>query len=572
MKINKADDLKKIKKEGMKLLSPAALRITVGAATCGFAKGAGKVFEALKYEAKKQKVKADVVVVGCNGLCYAEPIVEVIRSGKPRITYGNVPVERVSELVKAIKTGKLVKDLVLMRRDEEKSPLEKGAVIKYSKGKLSRELSTVKEYRKLDFFKNQTKLISSNAGTISPERIEEYIALGGYAALAKILSALIPEQVIDEVSASRLRGRGGAGFPTGAKWKACRLAEGDRKYVVCNGSEGDPEIGMHRSLLESDPHLIIEGIIIAGYAVGAHEGYIYVNDRYLLAKERIENAIKQAEKLGLLGKNIMKSGFSFSLQVKRGGGAYICGEETALLNALEGSFAEPRPRPPFPAQKGLFGMPTIVNNLETLANIPLIVLKGGKWFSGVGTKLSTGTKIVALSGNVTHPCWVEVSLGMPIKSIISLFGKGGAGGKKVKAFQAGGPSGGILPAKALNLKLDYEQLCKADSLLGSGGLLIMDENTDMLDMAKFFTDFFADESCGKCTSCREGLKQLQQILGSVMEGRGTKEHLSLIKRMAAAMADTSACALGKTAAVPTLSVMKHFPQEIEGRLMVKKRA
>jgi len=567
MKINKAEDLKKIQKEGMKLLSPATLRITVGAATCGFAKGAGKIFEALKYEVKKQKVKADVVTVGCSGLCYAEPIVEVIRSGKPRITYGNVPVEKVSELVKAIKAGKFMKDLVLMRRDEEKSPLEKGSVIKYIKGKLPEALSGIKEYRKLDFFKNQTKLVSRNSGTISPERIEEYIALGGYTALAKALSSMTTEQVIDEVSASKLRGRGGAGYPTGAKWKACRIAAGDKKYVVCNGSEGDPEIGMHRSLLESDPHLIIEGMLIAGYAVGAQEGYIYVNDRYLLALERIEQAMKQAEKQGLLGRNIMKSGFSFSLKVKRGGGAYICGEETALLNALEGSFAEPRPRPPFPATKGLLGMPTIVNNLETLANIPLIVLKGGKWFSGIGTKLSTGTKIVALSGNVAHACWVEVPLGMRIKDIVTLFGKGAASGKKIKAFQAGGPSGGILPAKALSLKLDYEQLSKAESLLGSGGLLIMDEDTDMLDMAKFFTDFFADESCGKCTSCREGIKQLKQILEGIIDGQGTGEHLSLIKRMAAVMADTSACALGKTAAVPLLSVMKHFPQEIEKRLM-----
>jgi NADH:ubiquinone oxidoreductase subunit F (NADH-binding)/(2Fe-2S) ferredoxin len=565
MKIKKTDDLKKIKKEGMNSLSPAMIRITVGVATCGVAKGALKVLEALKYEVKKQKIKADVIPVGCNGLCYAEPIVEIVRYGKPRITYGNVSVERVGELVASLKTGKLTEDMILMRHDEEKSFLGKESV-KYLKGKLPKTLAGIKEYRKIDFFKNQVKLVSKNAGTISPERIEEYIAMEGYLALAKALTKMSPEEVIEEVVISKLRGRGGAGYPTGAKWKACRLAEGDKKYVVCNASEGDPEIGMHRSLLESDPHLIIEGMIIAGYAVGAQEGCIYVNDRYLLALIRLENAIQQAEKLGLLGKKIMGSKFSFSLQVKRGGGAYICGEETALLNALEGSFAEPRPRPPFPAEKGLFGMPTIVNNLETLANIPFIVLKGGKWFSKIGTKASTGTKIVSLSGNVAQACWVEVPLGMRIKDVIALFGKGTASGKKIKAFQTGGPSGGILPAKLLNLKLDYEQLCQAESLLGSGGLLVMDEDTDMLDMAKFFTDFFADESCGKCTSCREGIKQLQQLLSSIMEGQGVKGHISLIKRMAAAMADTSACALGKTAAIPTLSVMKHFPQEIVGRL------
>jgi NADH:ubiquinone oxidoreductase subunit F (NADH-binding) len=265
----------------------------------------------------------------------------------------------------------------------------------------------------------------------------------------------------------------------------------------------------------------------------------------------------------------MDSGFSFSLQVKRGGGAYICGEETALLNALEGSFGEPQSRPPYPAQKGLFGKPTVVNNLETLANIPLIILKGGKWFSGIGTRLRTGTKIIALSGNIAQTCWVEVPLGMKIKDIIDIFGKGIAKGKKIKAFQTGGPSGGILPARLLNLKLDYEQLCRAGSLLGSGGLLVMDEDTDMLDMAKFFTDFFADESCGKCTSCREGVKQLQYILLSIIEGQGTEGHISLMKRIATAMADTSACALGKTAAVPIISVMKHFPREIKGRLIKK---
>jgi len=570
MKIKRPDDLKKIKKEGIKLLTPTTTRITVGIATCGLAKGARKIYEALKYEVKRQKVKANVISVGCNGLCYAEPIVEVIRAGKPRITYGRVTVERVVELVKSVKTGAIIKDLVLMRHDEEKSALGTES-IKYTKGKLPKSYAAVKEFRRLAFYRNQMRLVSSKAGTISPENVEEYSALNGYESLAKVLSSMSPEEVIKEVSVSKLRGRGGAGFPTGVKWEACRKADGDKKYIVCNCSEGDPEIGMHRSFLESDPHLIIEGMAIAGYAVGAEEGYIYLNDRYHLALERLEGAIKGAEKLGLLGRNIMGSDFSFSLKVKRGGGAYVCGEETALLDALEGSFGEPRPRPPFPAEKGLFGEPTVVNNLETLANIPPIILKGGKWFSGIGTASSKGTKIVALSGNVAQICWFEVPLGTSIKNIIDTFGKGTANGKKIKAFQTGGPSGGMLPAKSLKLKLDYDQLNKVGSLLGSGGLLVMDEDTDMLDMAKFFTDFFADESCGKCSTCREGTKRLQEILASIMEGQGTKEHISLIKRMAAAMRDNAACALGKTAAVPILSVLKHFPKEIEEKLL-KKRA
>ncbi|MCX5898997.1 MAG: SLBB domain-containing protein [Proteobacteria bacterium] len=297
--------------------------------------------------------------------------------------------------------------------------------------------------------------------------------------------------------------------------------------------------------------------------------YIYVNDRYVVALERLEEAIKQAEQAGLLGKNILRTGFSFTLKVKRGGGAYVCGEETALLNALEGLSGEPRPRPPFPAQKGLFEKPTVVDNLETLANIPLIVLHGGKWFSKIGTASSTGTKIVALSGNVAQAGWVEVPLGTPVKAIIETFGKGTGTGKKVKAFQTGGPSGGVLPASLLNIKLDYDQLTKAGSLLGSGGLLVMDEGTDMLDMAKFLTDFFAEETCGKCSTCREGVKRLQEIIDSIMQGYGTKEHLNLVKRMAAAMSDTAACALGKTAAVPFLSVLKHFPKEVEGKLLKK---
>ena len=570
MKIKRSGDLKKVGKEGIKLLSPVRTRITVGAATCGMAKGAGKIIEALKYEVKKQKVKADVVLVGCNGLCYAEPIVEVIRAGKPRITYGKLSVEDVSELVKSIKAGTFIKDLVIMRRDEEKSAL-KTESLKYAKGRIPKAYAAIKEYRRLPFYKNQMKLVSRNAGTICPEKIEEYVGMGGYASLAKVLTTMSPVDVIKEVSVSKLRGRGGAGFPTGVKWEACRKADGEKKYIVCNGSEGDPEIGMHRSFLESDPHSIIEGMAIAGYAVGADEGYIYLNDRYQIALERLEIAITQAEKLGLLGKKIMGSSFSFSLKVKRGGGAYVCGEETALLNSLEGSFGEPRPRPPFPVEKGLFDKPTVVNNLETLATIPSIILKGGKWFSKIGTTSSKGTKIVALSGNVAQTCWVEVPLGTSIKDVIDTFGKGTANGKKIKAFQTGGPSGGILPAKSLRLKLDYDQLNKAGSLLGSGGLLVMDEDADMLDMAKFLTDFFVDESCGKCSICREGAKRLREILEGIMEGQGTKGHISLIKRMAAAMADTSACAFGKTAAVPILSVLKHFPKEVEGKL-IKKRA
>jgi len=569
MKQDKPLDLNAIQKKGMSLLAPQRARITVGMATCGLAKGAGKVFEALKYEIRKQKAKADLVVVGCNGLCYAEPIVEVICPGKPRITYGRVSIDRVADLVASAVKGGVVKDLALMRMDGL-TPAAGGALIKYAGGKVPKDAAGLKECGKLDFFKKQMKLISKNAGTISPEQVEEYCALGGYQALLKAVTAMSPDEVVKEVTVSKLRGRGGAGFPAGLKLQACRQASGDVKYIVANGSEGDPEIGMHRSFLESDPHAVIEGMAIAGYAVGASEGYIYVNDRYQVAYERLNSAIEQAEILGLIGHNIAGSGFSFSLRVKRGGGAYVCGEETALLNALEGSFGEPRPRPPYPAESGLFGKPTVVNNLETMATLPVIIARGGKWYAGIGTPGSTGTKIVALSGHVARSCWVEVPLGMAIGEIIDTFGGGAANGKKIKGFQAGGPSGGILPAKLLKTKLDYDRLAKEGSLLGSGGLVVMDEDTDLLEMAKFFTDFFADESCGKCSSCREGTKRLQQIISDVMEGQGTAEHIALVKRLASAMSDTGACALGKTAAVPFLSVLNHFPQVIQGKLMKQK--
>ncbi len=568
MKIKKPEDLTKIRKDSIALLSPDKPRITIGSATCGKSKGADKIAEALKYEIKKQKVKAEIVSVGCNGMCFAEPVVEVISPGKPRITYGKVSVDNVAEIVAAAASGKVVENIALLRHDEEKQAVCSEPV-KYSKGKLTKAFENIEEYRKSKFFKNQMKLVSRNSGTISPESIEEYIALGGYQALAKALSSMTPAKVLGEVKASKLRGRGGAGFPTGIKWEACRSAEGEKKYIVCNGSEGDPEIGMHRSFLESDPHSLIEGMVLAGFAIGAQEGYIYLNDRYVLALQRVKEAVKQAEKTGFLGNNIMDCGFSFTIKIKQGGGAYVCGEETALLNSLEGSFGEPRPRPPYPAQKGLFGMPTVVNNLETLSNIPLIVTHGGKWFAGIGTPKSTGTKIVALSGNVSQCCWVEVPLGTPVEEIIKTFGNGAANGKKIKAFQTGGPSGGILPAKSIKVKLDYESLAKAGTMLGSGGLLVMDEDVDVIDMSKFFTDFFADESCGKCTSCREGIKRLQEIVDSFVQGRGTEAHLALVKRMSSAMNDTCSCALGKTAATPFISAVNHFPKEVEQRMLKK---
>jgi len=565
--VKNAADLAKMKAAGQELLAPKTLRITVSSASCGLAKGAETVAAALQDAVKKQKVNADVVLVGSNGMSWAEPMVSVIKAGKPCIVYGNVTADAAAGIVKAAAAGKIVEDLALMRVDSIKVDVT-GEKIKYAADKApAAALAKVKDGSKIDFFKKQLKIVSRNAGIIAPDRIEEYIGLGGYQALAKALGSMKPADVIKEVKESKLRGRGGAGFPAGIKWEACSKAAGDKKYIVCNGSEGDPEIGLHKSFLESDPHMLIEGMLLAGYAVGGDAGYVYLNDRYVLAVERVQTAIEQAEKVGLLGKNILGSGFSFTLKVKRGGGAYVCGEETALLNALEGSFAEPRPRPPLPVHQGLNGKPTVVNNLETLSTVSAIVLKGGKWFAGIGTPASKGTKIVALSGNVARPCWVEVAMGTVIGDIITAFAGGTASGKKVKAFQTGGPSGGILPASQLKLKLDYDALGKAGSLLGSGGLLVMDEDCDVVDVARFLTEFFLEESCGKCTPCREGVKRLNEIVSCIADGRGTKAQLALVKTMGEAMSAACFCALGKTAAAPILTVMKHFPKDVNGKML-----
>ena len=565
-KIGTPKDLDALAAKGQALLAPDGLRITVSAASCGLAKGADQVLAALQAALKQQKVKADLVVVGGSGMAFAEPVVNVIAAGKPRVMYGNVTAERAADIVAAAAGNTVVEDLALLRCDTFE-PAESGVKIAYKQGALDAPYKKLKECSKDDFFAAQTRLVTRNCGTVSPERIDEYVAAGGYQAVRKALTGMKPADVVKEVKASKLRGRGGAGFPPGIKWEAAAKEAADQKYIVCNGSEGDPEIGMHRSYLESDPHQLIEGMILGGYAIGASKGYIYLNDRYLVAIARVQEAIDQASAAGLLGDNIMGSGFSFDLQVKRGGGAYVCGEETALLNSLEGSYPEPRPRPPLPVVKGLFGKPTVVNNLETLSNIALIVRNGGKWFSGIGTPSSKGTKIIALSGNVARPCWVEVAMGTKIGDIISDFGGGTASGKKVKAFQTGGPSGGILPAKNLTTKLDYDALGKLGTLLGSGGLLVMDEDCDVVAMAQFLTDFFADESCGKCTPCREGVKQLQEIVAAFVDGRGTKDQVALIERMGTAMSDACFCALGKTAAAPILSVIKHFPADLNKRML-----
>jgi NADH:ubiquinone oxidoreductase subunit F (NADH-binding)/(2Fe-2S) ferredoxin len=568
MKIKSEADLKKVGKRIQTDFLSSGVRIQVGTATCGVAKRAREVKEALEKEIKKQKLKATIVEVGCNGMCHQEPIVDVIQKGSPKLTYGTMTADKVAPLVKAIKGNSVLKENLLFRTDEEENYVTDEKA-RYAPDSLPEPLAEVTEYRAHPFYKAQQKIVLRNAGRINPKSIEEYIGSGGYRSLAKALS-MSGEEIVKEVTSSGLRGRGGAGFPTGTKWKECRQAPGDTKYVIANGSEGDPDIGMHRSMLEGDPHGVLEGMIIAAYAVGASKGYLYVSNNYPLALENCREAIRQAQEYGLLGENILGSGFSLEVEVDEGGGAYVCGEETALITSLEGSFGEPKPRPPFPAQKGLWQQPTVVNNIETLANIPLIISKGGKWFSKIGPKGNHGTKVISLNGSITNPCLLEVPLGTSIKEIVAL-GGGVSEGKKCKAFITGGPSGGVLPAKSLGLPLDYDELSNAGSLLGSG-ITVVDSEVNMADLARYFLSFFKEETCGKCTTCREGVKKMYEIVDEICQGHGDMKDLTLLEKMAQPMVDGSLCALGKTVPVAVTSTIKHFKNDYKDYIKGSKAA
>jgi len=566
MKIKSESDLKKISDEAKSKLLPSEVRIQVGAATCGVAKRARVIKEVLESEVKRQKLKAKVIEVGCNGMCYQEPIVNVIQKGKPKITYGAMTVDKAAQLVKALKEKTVLKENILFRTDEEEI-LITDEKVRYVSDQFPESLQEVTEYHQYPFYQKQKKIVLRNSGLIDPRSIEEYMACGGYRSLAKALT-MSAEYVIKEVIDSGLRGRGGAGFPTGAKWKACQEAQGDTKYVIANGSEGDPDIGMHRSMLEGDPHSILEGMMIAAYAVGASRGYLYVSNNYSLALENSKEALRQAKEYGLLGENILGSSFSFDMEIDEGGGAYVCGEETALITSLEGGYGEPRPRPPFPAQRGLWNQPTVVNNIETLANIPVITAKGGNWFSSIGVKGNTGTKVISLSGSINNPCLVEVPLGMSLKEIIEI-GGGVSEGRKCKALTTGGPSGGVLPAKSVRLPLNYDELSKAGSLLGSG-VTVIDDDVSMVELARYFLSFFKEETCGKCTTCREGVKKMHEILEEICQGRGEMEDIALLEKMSQPMSDGSLCALGKTIPNAVISTIKHFRNEYKDYITGKK--
>jgi len=553
---------------GLRSLYPEKMKVMVGMGSCGLAAGAQAVYDAMGAETAKRGLDAIVRRTTCIGFCEEEPLVDVWQPGKARILYSQMTAEKVGPLVSSLSNGRPKKDWALCRMEDEEYILS-GETRSYHLDDSS-DTKDVPLYQEVPFFAKQRKVVLRNCGFIDPENIDEYIARGGYRALYKALKDFSPEEVINEISNAGLRGRGGAGFPTGRKWRACRDAPGDVRYVVCNADEGDPGAYMDRSVLEGDPHSVLEGMIIGGYATGARQGYIYVRAEYPLAVKTVETAIAAAEERGLLGRDILGSGFDFSIQVVRGAGAFVCGEETALLASIEGRIGEPRQRPPFPAQKGLWDKPTCINNVKTWVNVPAIIARGADWFSSLGTERSKGTMVFSLVGKVKNTGLVEVPMGMSIEELIFDIGGGIAANRRFKAVQTGGPSGGCIPTSLASLPVDYERLTEVGSMMGSGGMVVMDEHTCMVDVAKYFLTFTKDESCGKCTPCREGTRRMLEILSRISVGQGREGDIELLESLGKVMKKTSLCGLGQTAPNPVLTTIEHFRDEYEAHIRYKR--
>ena len=513
--------------------------------------GSAQIIERFEQKIKEAGLEKEVKVVrtGCFGLCEAGPVVIVYPEGT---FYSRVKVEDVDEIVSEhLLKGRHVQHLVYTDHATHEQNANKGL-------------------QDINFYKHQKRVALRNCGVIDPENIDEYLAFDGYKALEKALTSMTREQVIDEILKSGLRGRGGGGFPTGLKWKFTYSSQADQKYVACNADEGDPGAFMDRSVLEGDPHCVLEAMSIAGYAIGASEGYIYVRAEYPIAVKRLEIAIAQAHEYGLLGENIFGTGFNFDIKIRLGAGAFVCGEETALMRSIEGKRGEPTPRPPFPAVKGLFGKPTMLNNVETYANVAQIILNGADWFASMGTEKSKGTKVFALGGKINNTGLVEVPMGTPLRTIIYDIGGGIPNGKKFKAVQTGGPSGGCLPAELLDTPVDYDNLIAAGSMMGSGGMIVMDEDNCMVDIARFFLDFTVDESCGKCTPCRVGTRRMLEILERIVNGKGEEGDIERLEELANTIKSTALCGLGQTAPNPVLSTLKFFRSEYEAHIREKR--
>ena len=624
MRIRSLEDLIAAKNRGLAALYPHKAKIMVGMASCGIASGSRAVMKALQDEVRRIGFDAAISPIGCIGSCYKEPLVDVVRPGQPRLTYANVTPAAAVEIAESLASGKLRREGLFTRIEEDENLVD-GTKVSISSGKAifssgegsassaqgtagkpprrdngtssspgrrmagqpsdgsrdtgaghSSEVRTPAEFAdiplfgEVPFFRQQKRIVLRNCGVINPDSIDEYIGRGGYFALHKVLKELSPEQVIEEVKASGLRGRGGAGFPTGVKWQLTRNVTGDVKYIICNADEGDPGAYMDRSVLEGDPHSVLEGMTIGAFAVGAHEGYIYVRAEYPLAIEKLQLAIRQAEERGLLGEDILGSGFNFRVSLSKGAGAFVCGEETALMAAIEGRVGEPRPRPPFPAQSGLWGKPTNINNVETWANVPVILARGGNWYAQIGTEKSKGTKVFSLVGKLNNSGLIEVPMGISLRDIVYSIGGGITDGGKFKAVQTGGPSGGFIPESLIDLPVDYERLSEAGAIMGSGGMVVMDDKVCMVDMARFFLTFTAAESCGKCAPCRIGTYVMNETLARICEGQGREGDIEFLEKLAHTVKALSLCGLGQTAPNPVLTTIRYFRHEYETHIKDKK--
>lgn len=543
------EELKKVREESLKRRKLHRLHVLVCGGTGCTSSGSMTLIEMLNAQLKKHNLEKEVEVVktGCFGLCEAGPIIIVNTEGA---FYSHVKVEDIPRITEEhLLNGKIVKDLL------------------FKEAMVEGKLRSIKE---VNFFKKQKRVALKNGGVIDPENINDYIAFDGYMALGKVLTQMSQEEVIEVVKKSGLRGRGGGGFPTGLKWEFTHKAQKGQKFVVCNADEGDPGAFMDRSVLEGDPHAVVEAMAIAGYAVGSDQGYVYVRAEYPIAVHRLEIAINQAREMGLLGKNIFGTDFNFDLEIRLGAGAFVCGEETALMSSIEGRRGMPRPRPPFPAIKGLWEKPTLLNNVETYANIPQIILKGDEWFSAMGTERSKGTKVFALGGKINNTGLVEIPMGTTLREIIYEVGGGIPNGKAFKAVQTGGPSGGCITTEDLDTPIDYDNLIALGSMIGSGGMIVMDEDNCMVDIARFFLDFTVDESCGKCTPCREGTKRMLEILVKITSGEGKLEDIDKLESIAKTIKTASLCGLGQTAPNPVLSTLKYFRDEYIDHVVNKK--
>lgn len=567
IKIKNINDLNKLKEEGIKKLFPDRPKISVQMATCGRASGAEDIYRVINQNFQEKGKENDVIVdsTGCIGLCQLEPMVNLYIPGYKPVVYYNVSEDTASKIAESALTGSISPDEILGVLDSEylgeNIPAEKVSKIP-DKNAIPIEKS--------QFFKKQRKIVLRNTGIINPFNIEEYIARGGYYSLYRVLHEYSPEDVIEIIKESGLRGRGGGGFPTGIKWSSCRKVDNFPKYVICNADEGDPGAYMDRAVLEGDPFSVLEGMCIGAYAIGSSEGYIYVRAEYPLAVYTLQRAIETAREFGLLGNNIFETDFSFDIKINRGGGAFVCGESTALMLSIEGKVGEPRTKHIHTVVSGLRGKPTVLNNVETWANVPRIIEMGVEEYTKIGTEGSKGTKVFSLVGNIKYNGLVEVPMGITLREMIFDVGGGIPNGKKFKAVQTGGPSGGCIPEAYLDMPVDFDELTKVGSMMGSGGMIVMDEDTCMVDVAKYFLSFLVEESCGKCTPCREGTYQLYKILEKITEGKGTMEDLETLEELAYVIKDSSLCALGKTAPNPVLSTLKYFREEYERHIKDKK--